>query len=187
MEEHPEQLLSPGYAQAVTPSRPPAASVEDVQDAGEQSVSDAQRGYFPPSSEPFVPSPLSQSPGTVPSAPPPVSSQEVHIPMQTSPQIPAKMPPSFAPQPSRPWTNTLDPPSIASSVPRTSPGAEPVVAAAAHTTHPGHTVSVAPIPNPKSIEQAQKHAKWAISALNFEDIPTAVQELRNALAMLGSQ
>ncbi|KAH8681816.1 Vta1 like-domain-containing protein [Xylariales sp. PMI_506] len=34
--------------------------------------------------------------------------------------------------------------------------------------------------------QAQKHAKWAISALNFEDVPTAVRELRAALASLGS-
>lgn len=35
--------------------------------------------------------------------------------------------------------------------------------------------------------QAQKHAKWAISALNFEDVPTAVRELRAALAALGVQ
>ncbi|KKA28559.1 hypothetical protein TD95_002907 [Thielaviopsis punctulata] len=35
------------------------------------------------------------------------------------------------------------------------------------------------------LAKAQKHAKWAISALNFEDVPTAVKELRNALAALG--
>jgi len=34
---------------------------------------------------------------------------------------------------------------------------------------------------------AQKHAKWAISALNFEDVPTAVRELRKALELLGAQ
>jgi vacuolar protein sorting-associated protein VTA1 len=39
----------------------------------------------------------------------------------------------------------------------------------------------------RDINQAQKHAKWAISALNFEDVPTAVKELRNALALLGAQ
>jgi vacuolar protein sorting-associated protein VTA1 len=33
---------------------------------------------------------------------------------------------------------------------------------------------------------AQKHAKWAISALNFEDVPTAVKELRIALQNLGA-
>ena len=34
--------------------------------------------------------------------------------------------------------------------------------------------------------QAQKHAKWAISALNFEDVDTAVKELRIALNALGA-
>ena len=33
---------------------------------------------------------------------------------------------------------------------------------------------------------AQKHAKWAISALNFEDVGTAVGELRRALQALGA-
>ena len=34
--------------------------------------------------------------------------------------------------------------------------------------------------------EAQKHAKWAISALNFEDADTAVKELRIALRALGA-
>jgi vacuolar protein sorting-associated protein VTA1 len=33
---------------------------------------------------------------------------------------------------------------------------------------------------------AQKHAKWAISALHFEDVDTAVKELRIALRSLGA-
>lgn len=37
-----------------------------------------------------------------------------------------------------------------------------------------------------AMSQAQKHAKWAISALNFEDVPTAVRELRRALEALGA-
>jgi vacuolar protein sorting-associated protein VTA1 len=37
-----------------------------------------------------------------------------------------------------------------------------------------------------SVLEAQKHAKWAISALNFEDVPTAVKELRTALRALGA-
>lgn len=39
--------------------------------------------------------------------------------------------------------------------------------------------------NEEAIMRAQKHARFAISALNFEDIPTAIKELRGALAMLG--
>lgn len=38
-----------------------------------------------------------------------------------------------------------------------------------------------------SIAKAQKHAKWAISALNFDDPTTAVKELRNALRTLGAE
>ncbi|QIW96430.1 hypothetical protein AMS68_001948 [Peltaster fructicola] len=37
----------------------------------------------------------------------------------------------------------------------------------------------------EAVLAAQKHAKWAISALNFEDVPTAVKELRIALQSLG--
>lgn len=35
-------------------------------------------------------------------------------------------------------------------------------------------------------EKAQKHARWAISALNFEDSETAIRELRAALQTLGA-
>jgi len=38
-----------------------------------------------------------------------------------------------------------------------------------------------------SIGAAQKHAKWAISALNFEDVDTAVKELHMALRSLGAR
>ncbi|MCJ1331480.1 hypothetical protein MMC10_008171 [Thelotrema lepadinum] len=51
----------------------------------------------------------------------------------------------------------------------------------------------APEPEPpatvdeEAMNKAQKHARWAISALNFEDVPTAVKELRGALEALGSR
>jgi vacuolar protein sorting-associated protein VTA1 len=38
----------------------------------------------------------------------------------------------------------------------------------------------------EAIAMAQKQARWAISALNYEDIDTAVKELRNALNTLGA-
>ncbi|MCJ1380305.1 hypothetical protein MMC17_003408 [Xylographa soralifera] len=38
----------------------------------------------------------------------------------------------------------------------------------------------------EAIMKAQKHARWAISALNFEDVNTAVKELRGALESLGA-
>jgi vacuolar protein sorting-associated protein VTA1 len=37
------------------------------------------------------------------------------------------------------------------------------------------------------VDRAQKHAKYAQSALNFDDVSTAIKELRLALAALGQQ
>jgi len=39
----------------------------------------------------------------------------------------------------------------------------------------------------EAVVKAQKHARWAISALNFEDVPTAIKELRSALETLGAR
>ncbi len=39
----------------------------------------------------------------------------------------------------------------------------------------------------EAVLNAQKHARWAISALNFEDVNTAVKELRGALEALGAR
>ncbi|EEP81836.1 predicted protein [Uncinocarpus reesii 1704] len=38
-----------------------------------------------------------------------------------------------------------------------------------------------------AMAQAQKHARWAVSALNFDDVNTAVKELRNALRLLNAK
>ena len=66
--------------------------------------------------------------------------------------------------------------------------------ASSHASQPQFTPQPPPAPGPpaggyntddESVMAAQKHAKWAISALNFEDVPTAVKELRIALQALG--
>lgn len=41
--------------------------------------------------------------------------------------------------------------------------------------------------NDQAIAQAQKHAKWAVSALSFDDVPTAIKELKIALRQLGAE
>jgi vacuolar protein sorting-associated protein VTA1 len=43
------------------------------------------------------------------------------------------------------------------------------------------------ITDDETVAKAQKHARWAISALNFEDVDTAVRELRAALQTLGAR
>ncbi|OAR01918.1 hypothetical protein LLEC1_01256 [Akanthomyces lecanii] len=184
----------------------PPVSLEEVPDAGEPlpSVPDtaaaaADAGGFPPTAPPvtttdmpFVPSPITSPPPqaasylqpTPPAAPP---SSRPQVPRQSSPQIPTKMipdlvsPPEFpTQQPREASTSVLPPP--AASAPAPTP---PVVPAPGPSSNP--TYAPATNIHHKDLNQAQKHAKWAISALNFDDVPTAVKELRNALAMLGAQ
>jgi vacuolar protein sorting-associated protein VTA1 len=38
--------------------------------------------------------------------------------------------------------------------------------------------------DPAKLADAEKHARYAISALQFEDVPTAIRELEHALAIL---
>jgi vacuolar protein sorting-associated protein VTA1 len=58
-------------------------------------------------------------------------------------------------------------------------------------TQPAYTPAPPPPTNYADVDeehilQAQKHARWAISALNFEDVPTAVKEFQSALRALGA-
>lgn len=41
-------------------------------------------------------------------------------------------------------------------------------------------------PTEEEIARAQKHARWAISALEYEDVVTAIEELRAGLKLLGA-
>ncbi|KAL2808129.1 DUF605-domain-containing protein [Aspergillus granulosus] len=84
---------------------------------------------------------------------------------------------------------------------RFAPPAGPARAASSSTQNslpitPAALVAAAPPPssqtNPQNIDdqaisQAQKHARWAVSALSFDDVNTAIKELRNSLKLLGAQ
>ncbi|KDE07880.1 hypothetical protein MVLG_01973 [Microbotryum lychnidis-dioicae p1A1 Lamole] len=61
------------------------------------------------------------------------------------------------------------------------PGSIPTPTAAESTSSGNVTEPL----DPMKIAQIQKHAKWAISALNYEDVETARKELKIALGMLG--
>lgn len=176
-------------------SPPPRhVSVEEVPDAGEpfpsvpnDSATATDGAGFPPpppgpavTTPPFVPSPISTPPPppaanlqpTPPSAPWPPQV----LPPQPSPQIPTKIIPDFIPPPEPLPIPSNTPPAPVAPAPRAAPVPVP-------TPVPAPTASI----SHKDLNQAQKHAKFAISALNFEDVPTAIQELRNALAMLGAR
>lgn len=67
------------------------------------------------------------------------------------------------------------------------------IAAPVGSTLPSRPATDAPRPQAAvvlddvAVAKAQKHARWAISALNFEDSETAIRELRAALETLGAQ
>ncbi|KAH8901024.1 DUF605-domain-containing protein [Thozetella sp. PMI_491] len=155
-------------------------------------------GYFDP---PSIPSPVS-----------PPSHNPVNY--QPSPEAPPA-PPVWAatPPPQDPWQQPQQPPApptFAPGVPPTAAVASPPVNPPTNPSYMNMTPS-APAPRPavpqpstvvptyanappagnlvadeRAMAAAQKHAKWAISALNFEDVPTAVRELRKALEQLGA-
>ncbi|KAL4995780.1 Vta1 like-domain-containing protein [Aspergillus recurvatus] len=63
----------------------------------------------------------------------------------------------------------------------TSIATPPVVAPTSSTQANSHDV------DDQAIALAQKHARWAVSALTFDDVNTAIKELRNSLKYLGAE
>ncbi|KAL4931735.1 uncharacterized protein BDV17DRAFT_256339 [Aspergillus undulatus] len=61
-----------------------------------------------------------------------------------------------------------------------TPIATPPVAAPTSSQSGSHNV------DDQAISLAQKHARWAVSALTFDDVNTAIKELRNSLKHLGA-
>jgi len=150
-------------------------------------------GYFPevptftsdtrPSHLPTAPA--NQSGGPIPDLPDP---SQLPPPGITSPQNPIPfVPPSvhdptsspqdFYTRPPQPQPHQYIPPVVPQPVPAVAP---PPAVAQPSGNQTLNTDDVA-------VAKAQKHARWAISALNFEDVNTAVKELRNALQTLGAQ
>ncbi|RDX50470.1 DUF605-domain-containing protein [Lentinus brumalis] len=133
-------------------------------------------GALSPSEPPIDEDPFSvRSPG--PSAPPSSgtaygsASAPPLPPSQTSPARPPP-PPAATPSPSR-----SHPQAYVQGVPS---GPTPAMGAATATV-----TTTPPQLTPQIISRAQKHCKFAISALDYEDSEQAVKELREALRLLG--
>ena len=158
--------------------------------------------FSPGSTGPPVPPPLPQRhspPSTFPPSFPvnPYSSPS-NNPLQPNHFSPA--PPSQRPMPQSPsnyYTSSPAPlPPSQPSAPRPTSNyytAQPSAPPMPSAYQPPQTSSYFP-PQPhqqqvlvddEAIAKAQKHARWAISALNYEDVETAVKELKNALNSLG--
>jgi vacuolar protein sorting-associated protein VTA1 len=109
---------------------------------------------------------------------------------QTAPGQPPQIPPNFQPQVPPPQL-PQNPPQLRQTHGPVPPIPQPQPVLSPNPVHP--PVHLPPASQPvnvvldeEAIMTAQKHARWAISALNFEDVPTAIKELRGALTSLGA-
>ncbi|KAL4753625.1 hypothetical protein BDW72DRAFT_168224 [Aspergillus terricola var. indicus] len=92
---------------------------------------------------------------------------------------------SFYNVPSAAEPSPFVPPAAPSQAPRPTyqpapMATPPLVAPAPSTQVNSHDV------DDQAISLAQKHARWAVSALTFDDVNTAIKELRNSLKFLGA-
>ena len=125
----------------------------------------------------FLPQPAPSSSFNQPQIPPNFAPDPT--PRQPVPQAPPQLyhPAALPPQP--PVHAALTSPFPAPTYPSTAPPPPP--------PPPATPVAAAVAVDDVAIMQAQKHARWAISALNFEDVGTAVRELKGALEVLGAR
>ncbi|KAF3001263.1 hypothetical protein E8E13_003698 [Curvularia kusanoi] len=159
------------------PSLPTAPSTEGNPLTDSLEGPDATAGVTPQAAGPSDPSSFYQTPASPPTIVQPPQASPLN-PYASPPQQPQQHFPTPSPQPpQQPYhmPQTVAPSQQYSSAPR-QPAAPPPPAS-----------SEGPFrDDEESIRQAQKHAKWAISALNFDDATTAVKELRIALQALGA-
>lgn len=173
---HPSGRETPVTPAPIFPSAPSAPAddneVSPLEPSPHPRKDSIGGGYFPSA-------PADAPPSTLPETP---ANLSTHLPPAASPRTStAGSPPPVPSFPSHPPVNhtkafqTPTIPTVAPPVPASIPPAS--ASAAAKTKFEADDVAIA---------AAQKHARWAISALNFEDCDTAVRELRKALEQLGA-
>ncbi|KAI1415028.1 DUF605-domain-containing protein [Hypoxylon sp. FL1857] len=153
-----------------------------------------QTSYDPMGPPPVIPSPPGAHdpslPPSTPFSPPNVSStpQDFYRPTPTPPVAPPQQKHIPSPQAPTASQNYYTQPSQPVIPQRTvAPAPAPAVPAQHYGGSSAPSNSNSYNTDDMAMVQAQKHAKWAISALNFEDVPTAVRELEAALAVLGAR
>jgi vacuolar protein sorting-associated protein VTA1 len=193
-------------------SKPRQASIEEVPDESDRLGRDlARRSTLDESLHPSRTSSAPRPQGSVPEIPSVPTNAPGFPPAQTAsegalnlPSTPAtigsvpNLPDtptafqSFPPPPAGPSTapdpaSFYDPPASTPTPPPAAPTFVPSPAAHAPITpapyfppQPSHGV------DDSSVQLAQKHARWAVSALTFDDVDTAVRELRKSLEYLGA-
>lgn len=197
IEENPDQesTYSPPASQSVEHyyQQPPAQDVSPLAPSSGGQVSPINGGYFP-----HVPEDMSAS---IPREPSPQSNgiapfSTSNVPFPQSPDLQPnnlQFPPTatssesnLPPQPP-PIASPHGAPGHGTAAPDQSPSLGLQGVPIAYGGNPGAHPSVQARfkDDEASVMAAQKHARFAISALNFEDVPTAVEQLRKALETLG--
>lgn len=188
--EHEVSPIDPPPPSSQLIDQPPVVDDTVKQDSGGEyfpNVSDQppQSATSPPSSmnpQDFY-NTNAQAPPLAPSAPSPSS---LGIGSDNRPSRPTPSH-AMAPGPTSPYAQPLSAPT-----PPVVPQPAPVqpVQHIPQPSVPPPTQHAPPVGGYKTDDEAtmlaQKHARWAISALNFEDVNTAVKELRLALQSLGA-
>jgi vacuolar protein sorting-associated protein VTA1 len=138
-------------------------------------------------SEPEIPSVPSNAPGS----PPQSMDIDNSGPGLELPDTPTAFQ-SFPPPSTNPSVNPASfyDPSNNASAHLPPPAAPPAAPAPAAYTPSAPAPYIPPQPShgidDNTVQLAQKHARWAVSALTFDDVDTAVKELKNSLKLLGA-
>lgn len=212
-----QQLTSPGAPQPASVQEIPDDGEPQPGSSHNQYVQDGYfpPGHTaPPTESASIPAVPPDPPSAASQIPPQPSPQiPTKLPPQFAPPPPQVPSPDVGTSPG--WPTSSIAAAAAATAPAISPEVYPPTGPTAPPPPPTIPVYSAPSPAPvaapaplpvptpvaapppasttpfmgshKDLNKAQKHAKFAISALNFDDVPTAVQELRNALAALGAQ
>lgn len=175
-------------------SLPPYPNGNSSRDTQAMPHHNAAEDYYQKDSHPDVsPLPASEGGGYFPEVP-----NDGEVPSPVLPGPPTNLPGDFSSPglsqapPGAPYTH--GPPNNVPHVgPQSPPFAAPSFQSPPIQHHPPPGVSVPSHPvaageiSDEAMVKAQKHARFAISALNFEDVGTAIKELREALAELGQR
>lgn len=172
-----DESLHPSRASSL-PRRPAAAPTPPARDNAVPDLLSAPAGISVPSRSESLP----DTPAGLASAPPGSGFQSYPAPVTTpQPEVPSPptAPESYYAQPTP--APAAAPLQTGSTAPAPRPG--PTPAAPVPPSVPTSAQEV----DDQAISQAQKHARFAVSALTFDDVPTAIKELRIALRFLGAE
>lgn len=182
---HPSRPSSPGR-RAPSPPPPPNAPIDLRTPSPTQEVSPLLQSSSPPKDASYFPEvPSIHEPGQSNLLPPTISPANVGLPeMHTFSESHYPTPPKTyqrpPPQPQNPYFQQHSASPAGSAFHQT-----PLPQANTHVPPPQRHPIRKQV-TPEDIAKAQKFAKWAISALDYDDVENAIEQFRKGLEMLGA-